>query len=261
LHASSSEHSAELTSVSESSDDLTGSESSSDNPLSDLVGHKLGGSSSKDELSNDSWCQVPADSSLLVGLLEDVAGFLSLSESSDSSGSSPPSEPLAGSPLSHSSLSQGASLSLSHPGSDNFAPCSFAPSGSCGASGPSSVSSSPGGAGSVSSVPFSDDLGTSEVPSSTLASGPGSVSSLVDGAESVVSLESSDDSHSGSSGLASSPLSVTSLGGGALESSSVLESSDDSGFHVLTDLLLCSSKSVDGAQVSLGPPSSHDSGF
>lgn len=52
--------------------------------------------------------------------------------------------------------------------------------------------------------------------------------------------------------MASGPLSVGSLGGGAAHSSSVLESSDDSGSHVSADLLLLLSESVKTAiEVSL----------
>lgn len=161
--------------------------------MSGLSSHDSGVSSLGDEPLQDYWVVVPADSSGLVLFLPDGAGVLSLLESSDLLGSSPPSEPLAGSPLSGSSLSEGASLALSHPGSDNLTPSSDAPLSSHGASGPLAGSSLPGGAGSSSSVPLLDNLGTSEVPGSSGASGPGSSSSLVDGAESVVSLESLDD--------------------------------------------------------------------
>lgn len=193
LHSSSSVDRAVLSSESVLSDGLSSGESSDGNPLSDLVRHDSGLSSSSDEFSDNSGVHVPADSSGLVGLLPDGAGVLSLLESSDDSSTSPPSEPLAGSPLSHASLLLGASLSLSHPGSDGLAPGTSSESSSHGASGPSLGSSGPGGAGSSSSVPLSDDSSSSEVPSATLASGPGSVASLVDGAKSVVSLESSDD--------------------------------------------------------------------
>lgn len=246
---SSSEDRAELTSVSESSDDLTSGKTSDLNPLSQLVSHESGSSSSEDESLHDSWSHVPANSSGLVRFLPDPASVSSLSERSNSSGALPPSEPLARSPLSLSSLSLSASLSLSHPGSDDFAPGTRFELSSHGASGPSSVSSGPGGAGSVSSVPSLDDSGSSEVPGSSLASSPGSVTSLVNGAHSVVFLESSDDSDSSSSAHASGPLSVSLLGDSAAQSSSVLESSDDSSSHVSADLLLLSSESVDFAVV------------
>ena len=150
-------------------------------------------------------------------------------------------------PLSSSSLLEGASLALSHPGSDDFTVSSSAPLSSHGASGPLAVSSLPGGAGSSSSVPLLDNSGTSEVPGSSGASGPGSASSLVDGAESVVSLESLDDLSGRSLTGASGPLSVTFLGGGAVHGSSVLESSDDTSSHVSADLSLLVSELVDNA--------------
>lgn len=161
-----------------------------------------------DEVSDDSVLGSPADSSELLVLLPNSALFVALSVSSVNLGAGPVASPVAGSPLSETSLVLDALLALSHPDSDDSSSADFL----WDALGEDSALLLILGADVVILDPSFHDLGSpSFVASGRLASGELDVSSLVNGALVFAFLESSNRLVGGAWCHASAPLLVALL--------------------------------------------------
>jgi len=193
--------------------------------------------------------------------LVNSASVGSLSESSDHLGTFPVSDPLASSPLSQSSGEGGASLSLSHPDSDNSA-------GDFGsfdnASGEALVSFSVCGAGSVASLPSGNNLSSFKVISHLSSASSESFFAMLvnDTCRSILLGVSFNDFWLGTSAEASDPLLATLSVDSAGSTSLVFETSHDNLAHRTADLSSCFWRSINYTSViSRSESSNHFGSF